>query len=611
MSNTMQRLDEELGENITLAAQVASCVVLAGRRQFDRFLLSNPGGGSRVLTLERLCHEQTAASATWTYDPARRSVALARASAELHQESALPTRAGRDQTLGATEVLESFASLTAPDQGARFAMLVDAGLLLEDAATPRDGDFRLLQAIERFARLTDRQRTLFLRVDRPTALPSAVLASPQVRTVHIPAASRDVRNLYALKRSRPLADRCAVSPEAVARLLSDATEDWTLDQLDALVQTAERQGCARMHDIEELARAVRIGTTHSPWAGERIHHAVAHAREDLTQRVLGQPKAVETVVSALRKAVIGLSAAHQSEGSQAPRAVFFFAGPTGTGKTELAKAISEIVFGQEQLLRFDCGELRQEHAVARLIGAPPGYVGYDRGGELTEGIRAKPNSVVLFDEIEKAHPRLLDTLLGVLDDGRLTSGQGETSYFGQAVLIFTSNLGLYEEIGDGNGGSSRRACFDYETPFDTIEHGVREAIQRTFIAELGRPELLGRLGGAESIVVFDYLRDLERVCRKFVANIAKSCERLRDVELEVDAELITQVVRATRSRPEALILGGRGLRPELDRCLTNPLADYLFEHPHTQGSVRVSLVAGKPVFSVGDAASHQAKSKHD
>lgn len=609
MANTTTRLDEELAENISLAVQVSNCIVLAGLRQFDRFMLSGQDGTQRILSLERLCHERVNARATWTYDPAHRRVVLARASGELELQTVLPTKAGGGKEFQLIEVIEAFSGLNISDAAMPFVLLVDAGLLLEDPATPRDGDFRLLRMLERFARTAERTRLLLLRVGRTTVLPSSLLSAPQVRTIHIPTASRDVRHAYTLRRSNELAERCAVPAEAVAQTLSDATEDWTLDQLDALVQTAERQSTVRLHDLEELARAVRIGTTHSPWAGERIRDAVARAREELTKRVLGQPVAVDAVISALRKAVIGLSAAHQSQGSQAPRAVFFFAGPTGTGKTELAKAVSQLVFGQEQLLRFDCGELRQEHAVARLIGAPPGYVGYDRGGELTEGIRAKPNSVVLFDEIEKAHPRLLDTLLGVLDDGRLTSGQGETSYFGQAVLIFTSNLGMYEEVGDGMGAFTRRARCEYNTPFATIERTVREAIRDEFVTQLGRPELLGRFGGADSIIVFDYLRDLERVCLKFVANIAASCQRLHGIELAVDDALIEEVVRQTRSRPDALVLGGRGIRPVLDRLLTNPLADYLFEQPRPQGSLRVSLDDQRTVFSmlqVGKSHGHTA-----
>ena len=588
--------DDALTDNLRLAAQVSSCVVLAGLRQFDRFLLAGTEGAPRVLSLERLCHEAIGAHATWTYDPAQGRVLLSRSARELTLQTTLPVHPGGGQDMQPGALIDAFTALVPETPEARFALLVDAGLLMEDAVTPRDGDFRLLRALEQFARTSDRSRVLLLRVGRTTALPGTLLSAPQTRTVHIPAASRDVRQAYALRRATTIAQRCVAAPEAVARTLSDATEDWTLDQLDALVQTAERQPTLRMHDLEELARAVRLGTTQSPWAGERIRAAVAAAEIDLTARVLGQPKAVAAVSSALRKAVIGLSAAHQSQGSQAPRAVFFFAGPTGTGKTELAKAVSQLVFGQEQLLRFDCGELRQEHAVARLIGAPPGYVGYDRGGELTEGIRAKPNSVVLFDEIEKAHPRLLDTLLGVLDDGRLTSGQGETSYFGQAVLIFTSNLGMYEEMGEAMGRAQRRARFEYETSFETIERTVREAIRDEFVSQLGRPELLGRFGGAESIIVFDYLRDLERVIRKFTANIAASCQRLHGVELMVDDTLVDEVARCTRERADALVLGARGLRPDLDRLLTDPLADYLFERRRSPGRLRAVYRDGCTVF---------------
>lgn len=594
------RLDDELVENIVLSAHVSSTIVLVGTRQFDRFLLRGPEEMPRTLTLERLCHESTGALATWVYDPARNELSLTRLNERdrLGDDCPLPTQPGATITVPLIDALDGFAQFGEQDADVRYALLVNAGLLVEDPAAPRDGDFRLIRAIERFARVADRRHVLFLRTGRTTALPAAIRSVPQVRTVHIPQASRDVLHAYALARGRGIAQHCAMEVEAVARTLGDAAEDWTLDQVNALVQTAERQGVSHLQDLEELARAIRVGATHSPWAGDRIREAVAGAEETITRRVIGQPSAVEAVVSALRKAVVGLSQAHQSQGSQAPRAIFFFAGPTGTGKTELAKAISHLVFGQEQLLRFDCGELQQEHAVARLIGAPPGYVGYDRGGELTEGIRAKPNSVVLFDEIEKAHPRLLDTLLGVLDDGRLTSGQGETAYFGQTVLIFTSNLGMYEEVTVGHSRAVvRRPRFTYDTEFPDIQREVREAIREEFVTRLGRPELLGRFGGAQSIVVFDYLRDLDSVCRKFVANVAASCRRLHGIELEVDKAVIERVVDVTRSRTDALVLGGRGLKPELDRLLTDPLADYLFTTHGRHGRIYASLDAtGQTAF---------------
>ena len=133
-----------------------------------------------------------------------------------------------------------------------------------------------------------------------------------------------------------------------------------------------------------------------------------------------------------------------------PRGVAFLAGPTGVGKTELAKSVTQLLFGDESAyIRFDMSEFSAEHSDQRLIGAPPGYVGYDAGGELTNAVREKPFSVVLFDEIEKAHPRILDKFLQILDDGVLTSGRGDRVYFSESIIIFTSNLGIYSTAADG------------------------------------------------------------------------------------------------------------------------------------------------------------------
>lgn len=595
------QFDDALAKNISLAANISKVIVVAGRRQFDTFVVpaEAPKGeedGWRFQSLESICNNSCEAKATWLFDPCRSEISLEYARDGLAVNTSLPTLDGKPLAFEFADVLSAFSQLGAPDEGRRlhedmrFALIVNAALLFEDPSNPRNVDFQNVQAIERFSRAPDRSTILFLRASQTTTLPHTIVASPLVRTIHIPSASRDVRYRYVAKYGEVLAHQCATDIADLAEAVSNSTEDWTLHQVDALLKTAKQKAITRLHDLEELSRAVRIGASFSPWAGDQIHKDVAKAQAVLDGRVAGQPVAVSAVVSSLRKAITGLSAAHQSEGSEGPRAVLFFAGPTGTGKTEMAKAISKVVFGQEQLLRFDCGELRQEHAVARLIGAPPGYVGFERGGELTEGIRAKPNSVVLFDEIEKAHPRLLDTLLGVLDDGRLTSGQGETAYFGQSVLIFTSNLGMYEEIEDQAGRPSRRPRFNYETPFAEIQRKVRDAIRDEFVTGLGRPELLGRFGGAESIIVFDYLRDLHKVCQKFISNVGSTCRRLHGIDLSVDQTVIESVVSRTLSRPDALLLGGRGLKPELDRLLTDPLSDYIFQHPSSGGKRKVHAI---------------------
>lgn len=607
MSNTMF-LDEGLAQNIALAAHTANTLVLTGDRQFDRFLLQ-ADESTRTMSLERLCHEQLAAAATWLYEPYNTTVTLSIVESELTVDPQLlpkelghtvaaprPAKVGESRGLAA--VIENFTKAISGDVSQRYVLFINAGMLVQDMTSPRDDDFDVISAIEYFSRAAVKNAYLVFRVAKPADLPARLLSSANLRTIHIPATTLDLRHRYVQQRGSELAAACGGKVDDLAEAVSTATEDWSLDQIDTLISTSERNATNSLQDVVEHSRAMRIGTTVSPWAGERIRSVVATAHTVLAQDVMGQPTAVKAVATALRQAAIGLSSAHQSQGSQAPRAVLFFAGPTGTGKTELSKAIARLVFGQPTLLRFDCGELQQEHAVGRLIGAPPGYVGHEQGGELTEGIRAKPNSVVLFDEIEKAHPKLLDTLLGVLDDGRLTSGQGETAYFGQSILIFTSNLGMYEEIPDDYGKTRRRARFGYDTPFADIESGVRDAIREEFTSKLGRPELLGRLDGAESIIVFDYLRELEKVCGKFIRNIVAECQRLHGITLDIDQSIIQQIVEGTRAQPDALVLGGRGLKPQLKKVLTNPLTDYLIDNHIQQQGLRVEYVDGEAKFHI-------------
>src|SRR5699024_2318396 len=190
-------------------------------------------------------------------------------------------------------------------------------------------------------------------------------------------------------------------------------------------------------DADEIADVV------STWTGipagrlqESETQKLLGAEDILGERVVGQTEAVTVVSDALRRARAGLSDPNRPTGS------FVFAGPTGVGKTELAKALAAFMFDDDRaMIRIDMGEYTEQHSVARLIGAPPGYVGYEEGGQLTEPVRRRPYSVVLLDEVEKAHPRVFDSLLQVLDDGRLTDGQGRTVDFRNVILIMTSNMG--------------------------------------------------------------------------------------------------------------------------------------------------------------------------
>ena len=278
-------------------------------------------------------------------------------------------------------------------------------------------------------------------------------------------------------------------------------------------------------------------------ADERSRYA--HMVEHLHRRIIGQDEAVLAVSRAVKTARVGLKDPRRPIGS------FLFLGPTGVGKTELAKALAEFLFGDEQAtVTLDMSEYQQEHTVNRLIGAPPGYVGYEGGGQLTDAIRDHPYTVVLFDEVEKAHPRVLDILLQVMEEGRLTDGQGRTASFGEAVIIMTSNLGS-----------------EYLTePVLTDE--TRDRVMGLVKATL-RPEFLNRL---DEIILFHPLSHDQ--LRKILGLMLQGETRLleaRGVSLEVSDDAYTWML-AQNEHPE---WGARPLRRIIRRYLREPLADYL------------------------------------
>ena len=573
--------DQGLGENIRLATELRRLVVLCGERQYDRFITVNGSGGQVPVSLEgMLWGSLKSLAALWTYDPATATPRLFRLDPNARLTGGMAD-IGRDNhaAIEVADLMERFTSTRVEGEGSnRLALLIDANLLWEDAANPRDNEHRLLQTLEHFARspsLPDHR--VILRTQNAARLPAALLTSPWVRDLVLPATNRDERTSYARLRLGRIAEGMGQPVETLASHIASLTDGWLLEEVDALIRTCEQQGIVTPGDLESTARTFRMGIVRSPWGGSEVFKAVADAEVVLARRVRGQPAALGAVCRSLRKSCTGISGAHQGAASRGPRATLFFAGPTGTGKTEMAKAIAELLFGDENaMIRFDCAEFRQDHSVARLIGAPPGYVGHESGGELTDRIRARPHSVVLFDEIEKAHGRMLDLFLSILDDGRLTDSSGSTASFSECVLIFTSNLGIYEDVTDSLGHPVRRPRFDMHAGYDQIAGAVRAAIREEFITALGRPELLGRLGGERALIVFDFLRDLEGVARKFVDNVCATMARLHGVELRVCDSVIQDIVADARGRPEALVLGARGLAQSLDGCFLDAWDDFLF-----------------------------------
>ena len=293
-----------------------------------------------------------------------------------------------------------------------------------------------------------------------------------------------------------------------------------------------------------------------------------HMEDALHARVIGQDEAVTVVSDAIRRARAGL------KDPKRPIGAFMFLGPTGVGKTELARTLAQFLFDDEEaLIRIDMSEYMEHHTISRLIGSPPGYVGYDEGGQLTELVRRRPFRVVLFDEIEKAHPQVFNLLLQLLEDGRLTDGHGNAVDFRNTVIIMTSNLGT-GDIGRSAGIGFRRGESGYEAQRERVRATIEDALKRTF-----RPEFLNRL---DETVIFDALTrdDLHRIVELMAAAVQSRLEE-QAITLVVSDAAKDWLVKEGYDP----VFGARPLRRVVQRHIENPLANRIlageFSHEDT------------------------------
>ncbi|MFV0476183.1 MAG: AAA family ATPase, partial [Pikeienuella sp.] len=333
--------------------------------------------------------------------------------------------------------------------------------------------------------------------------------------------------------------------------------------------------------VEEAVTPEHVASVVSRWTGVPVDKMLEGERdkllrmeEELGRRVIGQREAVTAVSNAVRRARAGLSDPNRPIGS------FLFLGPTGVGKTELTKALAGFLFDDDQaMVRIDMSEFMEKHAVSRLIGAPPGYVGYDEGGVLTEAVRRRPYQVVLFDEVEKAHPDVFNVLLQALDDGRLTDGQGRTVDFRNTLMILTSNL-----------GSEALSTLPEGAPARQAEGAVMGAVRAHF-----RPEFLNRL---DEIVLFD------RLSRADMDGIVEIQLRLLEARLAA-RKIALSLDEAAKSwlgdKGYDPVYGARPLKRVIQKALQDPLAEALLGGGIRDGET-VEVSAGEDGLTIGGVA---------
>jgi len=455
----------------------------------------------------------------------------------------------------------------------------------------------LLYASTSALRVNKYINTLVLIVNKINDIPAwFFLNNPNVRTITIPNPDRIIRSLYinVSPYYKIFTDNAAPETEKIKRKFIDLTEGMKILELNELRRLYDKVNIP-LEEIADVVAIYKYGFKDNKWVqireklSEDMHVTIG-------KRVKGQQQAIDKIVRVIKRSVVGLSGLQHSSNTK-PRGILFLAGPTGTGKTEIVKAVTQLLFEDEKaLIRFDMSEYTAEHSDQKLFGAPPGYVGYDSGGQLTNAVKNNPFSILLFDEIEKAHSNIMDKFLQILEDGRMTDGQGNTVYFTETLIFFTSNVGISREIVEPGTGKviGRENIVAPGEPYTAIQEKVENAMKTYF-----KPEVINRIG--ENIVVFNYIDKTasEEIARTQINNINNNLQKNHKIKINIDEKAYSLMFEfCWQDKPRSN--GGRGIGNVVEEKYLNPLGEFIFDNNCIEGdTINIRTGNGSLVFEKG------------
>ncbi len=520
--------------------------------------------------------------------------------------------------------LAPILTLVTSNRRSRGALVIDYASRLrlqlsQDHQQIHDNLFLVAERLSRFAFRHESSCPIFWLAHELADMPDWFVAGNEgLRNITIPLPDRATRAKAASEYFLRGLEEEENEPQedATAKFVAQ-THNQSLRSMQDIWRIATTHGY-QMSRIDEAARAHRVGVLENVWLKPELKERLAAAEESLTRavddesesdwwgdrlKVFGQPRAIAKTLDVLKRSALGMSGAHPAGNPTRPRCVLFFAGPTGVGKTQLVKAINRIVFQSEEPLRFDMSEFSSVDAQYRLLGAPSDHYGLKPRGELANGVHENPFCVVSFDNIEMAHPRVLDKLLEVLRHGSLTDGAGQTACFSEAIIVFTSNLGMtVPEYADdrqvkGENGSVLMKARTNTGDFTQLVTDLNKAISHHFHSALGRPEFLNLIG-RDNIVVFDYLSktSAELIYDQLFRDVTSLVESELRASLEVSADAEAELKAYAVTDIE---MGGRGIIGAIENAFVTPLAQQLFSL-NTQPGARIRVISASAGHRPGE-----------